>query len=399
MKLAARLDAIAPSATLALNARARKMRAEGRDVLSLTAGEPDLPCPAHIVEALGRAAREGATRYTPVAGLPAAREAVTARYEALGHAVRPEEVILTVGGKQALFNALMCLVNEGDEVLVPSPFWLSYRDMVRLAGGRFVEVPTSKEGSFVPRAEDLAQRLTPRTRAVILNSPGNPTGATIDRTQMEAILEVLAPRDDIALIFDEIYDRIVYPPAEFVSPLDVDPGVRDRTVIVNGCSKTYAMTGLRIGWALAPEPLIRAMSKIQGQTTSNASAPVQHALIAALEGDQGGVETMRAAFEQRRAIATEAMTRIDGLGYFEPRGAFYAFPNVAAHFGKKTSEGQTIESATDLCEHLVAHHDLVIVPGEPFGAPDHVRLSFACDDETLRRGLHRLKKALEDLTA
>lgn len=397
MKLSSRLAAIAPSATLALNARARELKDRGRDVVSLTAGEPDFACPEHIVEALGRSAREGATRYTPVAGLPGAREAVADRYRKLGHAARAENVILTVGGKQALFNALMCLLDPGDEVIVPSPHWLSYRDMVQLAGGRFVEVTTTETDGFTMTAEALERHLTPRTKALILNSPANPTGAVYDRSGLEALLGVISARDDVVLIFDEIYDRIVYPPAEFVSPLDVARDFMPRTIVVNGCSKTYAMTGLRAGWAFGPEALITAMSKIQGQTTSNTSAPVQHAMVAALEGDQSFVETMRTAFERRKRIALDALSRMEGVTCFEPRGAFYVFPDIGALLGRRTPGGEVIESATQLCEYLVSSQELVIVPGEPFGSSRHVRLSFATDEATLSRGLERLGAGLKSL--
>lgn len=398
MKLATRLDAIAPSATLALNARAQELRAEGKDVVSLTAGEPDFACPEHVVEALAKSAREGATRYTPVPGYPWARDAVAARYRALGHTVRADHVILGTGGKQALYNALMSLLDPGDEVIVPAPHWLSYRDMVQLAEGRFVGVPTAESDGFTLSAEALRGHLTARTRAVILNSPANPTGAAYDRRQMEALLEVLRPRPDVVLIFDEIYDRIVYPPHAFVSPLDIDPGFADRTVVVNGGSKTYAMTGLRIGWAVAPEPLIKAMSKLQGQSTSNASAPVQHALVAALQGDQRCVDHMREAFVRRRDRIVHRLRAIDGVTCFEPKGAFYVFPSVERFFGRRTPSGGPVRTATELCEHLVGEQELVVVPGEPFGAPGNIRLSFATDLDTIERGLDRLEAGLASLT-
>lgn len=399
MKLATRLDAIAPSATLALNARAQELRARGHDVVSLTAGEPDFPCPPHIVEALARSARDGATRYTPVPGLPGAREAVAARYRALGHAVDANQVILTVGGKQALFNALLALIDPDDEVIVPSPYWLSYRDMVQLAGGRFIDVPTSESDGFTMSADQLRAHLTSRTKAVILNSPSNPTGGAYDRAQLGALLEVLREAPDVVLFFDEIYDRIVYPPAEFCSPLDLDPDFAGRTIIVNGGSKTFAMTGLRIGWAVGPEPLVKAMSKLQGQSTSNASAPVQHAIVAALEGDQSFVDDMREAFRARRDFVVRELRGMESVTCFEPKGAFYAFPNVGAHFGRVAPDGSVIRSASDLCEYLVASRELVIVPGEPFGAPEHVRLSFATDEKTLKRGLELLSAGLADLRA
>lgn len=399
MKLATRLDAIAPSATLALNARAQELRAQGKDVVSLTAGEPDFPCPEHIVEALAKSARDGATRYTPVPGLPAARDAVAARYRALGRATRAEDVILTVGGKQALYNALMSLLDPDDEVIVPSPYWLSYRDMVQLAQGRFIGVPTAEADGFTMSADALRDHLTSKTRVVILNSPANPTGAAYDRAQMEALVDALRPHPNVVVIFDEIYDRIVYPPHAFVSPLDVAPDFSDRAVIVNGGSKTYAMTGLRIGWAVAPEPLVKAMSKLQGQSTSNASAPVQHALVAALEGDQSFVDRMRDAFGQRRDRIVSRLRAIDGVTCFEPKGAFYAFPNVEAFFGRRAPDGSPIQTARELCEHLVANQELVVVPGEPFGAPGNIRLSFATDMDTIERGLDRLEAGLAALTS
>ncbi len=397
MKLAARMASIAPSATLALNAEAQALRAQGRDVVSLTAGEPDFPCPGHIVEALVQAARDGATRYTPVAGIPQARSAVAERYRPL-LSVETDNVILTAGGKQALFNAMQCLLDPGDEVITPAPYWLSYRDMTMIAEGRFVPIETNESTDFLMSASDLEAKISSRTKLVVLNSPSNPTGALYGREELASLLDVIRAHPQVVLVFDEIYDQIVYPPATFVSPLDLAPDLADRMVVINGGSKTYAMTGLRIGWALAPKDLIKAMSKIQGQSTSNPSAPVQHALVAALQGDQSVVEVMRAAFEVRRDRVGELLAATDGVHCFTPRGAFYAFPNVAAHLGKTSSSGAVIHSAAELCTHLLEACDLVVVPGNPFGAPTNVRLSFATEPEIIERGLERFAAGLAELT-
>jgi len=315
----------------------------------------------------------------------------------MGVEARPAQTVVTTGGKQAIFNAMLCLLEPGDEVLLGAPYWLSYADIVRFCGAEPVVLPTRDEEGFRLRPEQVAEALTDKTRLLVLNSPSNPTGAVYEADALKALLAPLAGRPDLVLMFDEIYDRLTYG-ADFASPLLVAPELADRTVVVNGGSKAYAMTGIRIGWALGPEPLIEAMTKLQGQSTSNASAPSQYGLLAALTGDQGPVETMRAAFERRRDQALDRLAAIEGLSCARPEGAFYLFPRISAFIGKKTPAGQTIRGAKNLSEHLLETEKLVAVPGEPFGSADHIRLSFAVADEVLQEGITRFHRALEALT-
>ncbi|MEM9113811.1 MAG: pyridoxal phosphate-dependent aminotransferase [Myxococcota bacterium] len=396
MRLSQRVGRIAPSATLALNAQAKAMKAAGEDVVSLTAGEPDFDTPPHIVEAIREALARGETRYTAVPGVPELREAIARRYVDLGVDARAEQTVVTTGGKQAIFNAMLCLLEPGDEVILTAPYWLSYADIVRFCGAEPVVLPTRDEDGFRLNPEQLEEALSERTRMLVLNSPSNPTGAVYEDTAMKALLAPLRGRPEVFLMFDEIYDRLVYE-ARFASPLEVAPEFAERTVVVNGGSKAYAMTGIRIGWALGPEPLIKAMTKLQGQSTSNASAPSQYGLLAALTGDQAPVETMRLAFQTRRDAALTDIAGIEGLSCTRPEGAFYLFPRVSAFIGKKTPEGRPIAGATDLAAHLLATEKLVVVPGDPFGSDQHVRLSFAVAERSLKEGLNRLGRALDAL--
>lgn len=386
--LSTRVRQIAPSATLALNQKARELKAEGKDVVSLTAGEPDAPCPSHVTEAVARAVRNGETRYTAVAGIPEVRDAVAERYRAWG--VHADRVILTAGGKQALYNAFLCLLEDGDQVLGFSPYWLSYPDMVALCGGRWRALPT--DSGFLPEAETLDAAIGPRTKAVVLNSPSNPTGAVIPEGRMRALTDVLRKHPHVTLIFDEIYDRLVYPNARFVSPLEVAPDLLNRTVLVNGGSKTYAMTGLRAGWAVAPPELVTAMSKVQGQTTSHASAPIQRGLQAALQGEQSFVTEMVSDLNRRRKALFEGLKHITGIHCPEPKGAFYAFVRL----GPRGMDSDGNPDSRPVCESLLLHHNLVVVPGEPFGGPGHIRLSFAVSDATLAEALSRLQQGLAE---
>ncbi len=398
MQISERLSHVAPSATLALAQRAREMAAAGQDVVSLTAGEPDFDTPPHIVAALKASLDAGRTRYTAVAGTVELRTAIQQRYAARGVPYRLDEIVASTGAKQAIYNGLMAAVDPGQEVVFAAPYWLSYIDMVRLAGGRPVIISTDESQGFRMTADQLAGALGPQTRAVLINSPSNPTGAVYSRDDLAALAEVLRNHPDVLIIADEIYEHLVYETPGFSSILDVAPDFRDRTLVVNGCSKSYAMTGLRLGWAAGPQPLIQAMTKLQGQCTSNPSAPVQDAAIAAITGDHGPVASMVAAFDTRRRRVVDELNAIEGLSCFEPQGAFYAFPNAAAYAGRRRPDGQAIESASDLCQHLLETEGVVLVPGAPFGAPQYFRLSFAADQATLDDGLARIRRGLGRLT-
>jgi aspartate aminotransferase len=395
MKLAQRLSRIHPSATLALNAKARDMKAAGEDVVSLTAGEPDFDTPSHIVDAMKDALDRGETRYTAVPGIAPLRQAVARRYEDFG--ITAEQTVISTGGKQAIFNAALCTLEPGDQVIIPAPYWLSYADIVRFCGAEPVVLPTDESTGFSVRPEQLANAMTDRTRMVIVNSPSNPSGAMLSADDLWGLVSVLRPRDDVWLLFDEIYDRLVYE-GTFTSPFEVAPELAHRFIVINGGSKTYAMTGIRIGYAVGPVELIQAMSKLQGQSTSNASAPSQYGLLAALEGDQGCVETMRQAFLGRRDRMVERLEAMPDVSCYRPHGAFYCFPRVSGLFGRRPPNGRPIEGASDVAAYLLASEKVVVVPGEPFGSPDHVRLSYAVSDDVAAEALTRMARAFAALT-
>lgn len=394
-RLARRMDGIAPSATLALAEKAKQMQARGLDVVSLTAGEPDRSPAAPIIEALCASAQAGQTRYTAVSGIESLRQAIALTIERRdGVSYAPGQIVVSTGAKQAIYNALQCLLDPGDEVVFAAPYWLSYRDMAMLAGGVPVVVQTALEDGFVPQADALDRSLGPKTKVLILNSPSNPTGGAYRRADFEAIALVLRKHPDVYLILDEIYRRFVYEPDADGGLLQVAPDLAERSIVIDGCSKTYAMTGLRIGWAAGPKPLISAMNIIQGQSTSNPCSTSQHAALAALTGSQTWVDEMVETFDVRRRGMVEALSRIPGVRSFLPRGAFYAFPDVSGLVGKKTPDGRVISDGTSFAEYLLEAHQLTVVPGAPFGAPSCIRLSYATDMATINEGLARLEAAV-----
>lgn len=397
MRLAKRLEGVAPSATLTLAQKAKELQAQGRDVVSLTAGEPDFDTPPHIVRALVEALERGETRYSAVAGITELRQALRDIYQRRGRSFGADDVVVSTGAKQAIFNALFALLEPGDEAVILAPYWLSYADMIRLTGGREVVVETTAEAGFAPDPAAIERALSERTRAILLNSPSNPSGAVYDRTQLGQIAEVLRRHPQVVIIADEIYERFIFGGAPFTSILDVAPDLEERTLIVNGCSKTYAMTGLRLGWALGPKALIAAMVKLQGQSTSNTSTPTQYAGLAAITGDQAPVTRMVEAFDRRRQLVMRRLGEIPGVSCFDPRGAFYVLPDVSAHLGQRTPAGQRLEDSAALSAYLLDEHGLAVVPGTPFGAPRHIRLSFATDEATLENGLDRLRDGLARL--
>ncbi|MBK8014745.1 MAG: 16S rRNA (guanine(966)-N(2))-methyltransferase RsmD [Deltaproteobacteria bacterium] len=397
MRIAQRLGAVAPSATLTLNQKAKDLRAQGKDVVALTAGEPDFATAPSIIEAINRSLERGDTRYVAVSGVEELRKAISKHYEATGLAYAPSEIVVSTGAKQALFNAMLCLIEPGDEAIVIAPYWLSYADMVRVAGGEVVTIATAEAAGFLATPAQLEAAITPNTRVLFLNSPSNPAGAVYGRAELEGLAEVLRRHPQVAIISDEIYDRFVYGGQDCPSILAVAPDLKPRTLVVNGCSKTYAMTGLRLGWAAGPKDIIEAMSTIQGQSTSNACAPIQFGAVEAITGDQSIVATMVRAFDERRAFVVEKLRAIKGVRCFDPKGAFYVFPNLEAYVGKKLPNGKTVANADTLAEYLVESQNLVVIPGEPFGAPNNVRLSFATDMATLEKGITRLKQGLEAL--
>jgi aspartate aminotransferase len=400
LKTASRLDPIKPSITLAVTAKAARLKAEGVDVVSFGAGEPDFDTPDHVKEAaraaLGRPSGN-VGKYTDVAGIAPLKAAIAAELGRV-HAttITPEQVLVSCGAKHSLYNLFMALLDPGDEVIIPAPYWVSYPDMVMLAAGKPVIVQTSAEDDFALRPEPLRAAITPRTRAVVLNTPSNPTGACYTPAQIAALAEVVVEHN-LLVISDDIYRQLVYGDARYASIAALGPELAERTILVDGVSKTYAMTGWRIGYAAGPLPIIKAMNKIQGQSTSNPTHVAQVATLAALTGPQDCVETMRQAFDERRLVMLGLLRAIPGVTCREPKGAFYAFPDVSTFVGRKTPAGATLADDVALCDWLVESARVAVVPGSGFGAPGHVRLSYACSRANIEEGVRRLHEALVSL--
>lgn len=400
MKLSRRAQLVKPSPTLAITARAKAMRAEGKDVVSLSAGEPDFGTPDHVKKAGVEAIDSGFTRYTATAGIPELRQAIAEKHRREnGQSYDPaKEILASVGAKHALYNAMQVLVDEGDEVLIPAPYWVSYPDMVRLAGGTPVIVPSLAEDGFVVRAEAIEERITERTAVLVLNSPSNPSGAVYPKEALAKIAEVVRKHPRLVVISDDIYEHLIYTGAPFANILDAAPDLRDRTVVVNGLSKSFSMTGWRIGWALGPAEVIGAMQRIQDQSTSNPSSITQKAAIAALEGGNEFVEKMRAAFDERRRFVERRLREIPGVSCPEIGGAFYALFDVRPLL-EKSFRGESLNGKSQrFCEILLEEFLVAMVPGEAFGAEGFVRLSFATSKEQLEKGLDRLEAFARELS-
>ncbi|MHB8766190.1 MAG: pyridoxal phosphate-dependent aminotransferase [Deferrisomatales bacterium] len=397
MRLSQRALQLKPSATLAIDAQAKQLKARGVDVVGFGAGEPDFPTPAHIADAAVDALRAGDTRYTPVGGTPELRSAICASIARdYGLTYSPSEVTASCGAKHTLFNLFLALLEEGDEALVPAPYWVSYPEQIQVAGATAVILTTREDEGWRIRPEALEAAITPRTKALVLNSPCNPTGAMYGLDDLRAIAEVLRGRD-IVVVSDDIYQRLVYGGARFAGILEAAPELRDRTVIVNGVSKAYAMTGWRLGYAAGPTELIAAMEKIQSQSTSNPTSFVQKAAAVALTGPQECVGEMVRAFETRRNLLVEGLNRIPGIRCAVPPGAFYAFPNTSALYGRRRPNGQEVGSSLDLAGYLLDEALVALVPGGPFGADGHVRLSYATSEASIRKGVERIAAAVARL--
>jgi len=397
LKTASRLDPIKPSITLAVTAKAAKLKADGFDVVSFGAGEPDFDTPDHIKEAARASLDRGVGKYTDVAGIAPLRAAISAEMSRVhGFPILPEQILVSCGAKHSLFNLFLALLDPGDEVIIPAPYWVSYPDMVMLAGGKPVIVDTRAEDDFQMQPEQLAAAVTPRTRAVVLNTPSNPTGAVYSAAAIAKLAEVVVDKN-LLVISDDIYRQLVYGTAKYASIAAVGPELAARTILVDGVSKTYAMTGWRIGYTAGPLAIIKAMTKIQGQSTSNATHIAQTATLAALTGPQECVETMRKAFDERRIAMTQLLRAIPGVDCREPMGAFYAFPNVGTFVGRTTPGGAKLADDVALCDWLVEEARVAVVPGSGFGAPGHVRLSYACSMANIKEGVRRLHEALTSL--
>ena len=395
IKISSRLDPIKPSITLAVTAKAAKLKADGIDIVSFGAGEPDFDTPEHI-KAAARAAldKPGVGKYTEAGGTVALRTAIAAELNKVHKtALTPDQILVSCGAKHSLYNLFMAMLDPGDEVIIPAPYWVSYPDMVMLAGGKPVIIETRAEDDFAVTAAEVRAACSGRTRAIVLNNPSNPTGAVYTRAQIEALAAVVVEKD-ILVISDDIYRQLVYGDAEYVSIAALGPELAARTILVDGVSKTYAMTGWRIGYTAGPLPLIKAMAKIQGQSTSNPTNISQVATLAALTGPQDCVETMRKAFDERRVEMVKLLRAIPHVSCREPKGAFYAFPDLSYYVGKTSPEGSILDDDVQLCDWLVEVGKVAIVPGSGFGAPGHVRLSYACSMANIRDGVGRLGKAL-----
>ncbi len=398
LRISSRLRQVKTSLTLAVSAKAAALRAQGVDVISFGAGEPDFDTPEHIKEAARQAlAGDGVGKYTPVGGLPRLRDAVAVTLnEAHGLTLSPGQIMVSCGAKHSLFNTFMAILDEGDEVIIPAPYWVSYPDMVKIAGGKPIIVESEADTEFRAELEVIRAALSDRTRAIVLNTPANPTGTIYDRARLEAIA-AMALQENIYIISDDIYRSLVYGDTTYTSIAALAPEVAARTILIDGVSKSYAMTGWRIGFTAGPVELIKAMSKIQGQSTSGPTHIAQVAAHAALTGPQDCVSEMRSAFDERRKEMVALLEKIPDVSCVEPSGAFYAFPDLSAYVGKKTPDDKVLFTDVALCEHLVVAGNVAVVPGSGFGAPGYVRLSYACSMDDIRTGVGRLRDTLAAL--
>lgn len=398
VRLARRLGLVKPSPTMAITAKAASLKAAGEDVIGLGAGEPDFDTPEHVKEAAVRAMRAGETKYTPVDGLPALKRAIARKFEREnGLAYGPEQISVGAGAKHVLYNALMASLDPGDEVIVPAPYWVSYPDMVRLAEGTPVIAPTAEEDGFKLRPEALAAAITPRTKWLVFNSPGNPTGAAYGRDEIAALAQVLLDHPHVGVLADDIYEHLVYDNFRFHTIAAVEPALHARTLTINGVSKAYAMTGWRIGFAGGPAALIAAMAKLQSQSTSNPTSISQHAAIAALDGPQDSIAARRAVFQERRDLAVRLLNEAEGLTCPTPRGAFYVYPGCAALIGRKTPEGAVLESDEDVARYLLEAEGVAVVHGAAFGLEPYFRISYATSTEALAEACARIGRATRAL--
>jgi len=396
VKLAARVAKIKPSETLAITAKANALRAEGRDVIGFGAGEPDFDTPVNIKGAAIRAIETGFTKYTPVGGTDELKDAVIAKLKrdnALEYK-RPQ-VVVSCGAKHTLYNLAQALFEEGDEVIIPAPYWVSYPDIVVLAGGRPVIVNTSEADGFKMKPAELKAAITGRTRAVVINSPSNPTGAAYSPAELKELAAVLLDTA-ILVISDDIYEKIIYADFSFANIATVEPRIKDRTIVVNGVSKAYAMTGWRIGYAAGPEQIIAAVNKIQSQNTSNPASISQKAAVEALNGDQAVVGKMVSEFRKRRDVIVQMLNDIPDVKCLSPEGAFYVFPNVSGIYGR-SFKGKKITNSAELIDYLLDEVNVAIVPGAAFGSDDHVRFSYATSLKNIEEGLKRVKNAIAKL--
>jgi len=394
--IASRLSRIKPSPTIAVTTKAAELKAAGMDVIGLGAGEPDFDTPEHIKDAAAEAMKAGETKYTPVPGTVELREAICAKLERdNGLKYTPEMISVGCGGKQTIYNAMMATIDPGDEVVIPAPYWVSYPDITLLAEGEPVFVACPGENNFKLKPEDLDKAITKKTKWVILNSPSNPTGAGYSHDEMKAITDVLMKPENshVWVMTDDMYEYIVYDDFKFVTPAEVEPGLFDRTLTLNGVSKAYAMTGWRVGYAAGPVEVIKAMNKIQSQSTTHTSSVSQAAAVAALNGPHDFVAKNNALFKTRRDLVVEMLNDCEGLSCATPEGAFYVYPSCQGLIGKTTPDGKKIETDGDFVTYLLESEGVAAVQGEAFGLSPYFRVSYATSNEALEEACKRIKKA------
>lgn len=398
MKLADRVNKIQPSPTLAIDAKAKALKAQGVDVVGFGAGEPDFDTPANIREAGKKAIDAGFTRYMAVGGADDLKDAIIAKMKRdHGLEYTREEISVACGAKHTLYNLSQALIQEGDEVIIPGPYWVSYPDQIVLAGGTPVFIMTDESTGFKITPEQLDKAITPKTRYLILNSPCNPTGSTYSKEELEAIGQVLLKHEHVMVVADDIYERLIYDGLKFYNIAQVVPALKPRTIVVNGVSKTYAMTGWRIGYACGPKEIMNAITKMQSQSTSNATSIAQKAAVEALNGPQDTVDAMCVEFEKRRSYIVERLNAMPGVSCFKSNGAFYVFPNFSGCYGKTTPAGKKIENSSDFAAYLLEDAKVALVPGVAFGDDRYARLSYAISMENIAKGMDRIAEAIKNL--
>ncbi len=395
---AERLDRISPSQTIAVATKARALQAAGRNIISLSAGEPDFDTPQNVKDAAIRAIQNGQTKYTDVAGTMELRRAVAAKFKRdSGIDYAPEEIIVSTGGKQVIFNAMLATMNAGDEAIIPTPCWVSYPDIVALADGTPVFVPCGQNNNFKLRAEDLEAAITPKTKWFFINNPCNPTGAAYSKEELRAICDVLLRHPDVWIFTDDIYEKLAYDGFMPATIVQVEPKLRDRTLTMNGCSKAYAMTGWRIGFAGGPLKLIKALDKLQSQSTSNTSSISQAAAVEGLTGPQEFIGEMVEVYRQRRNLVVEMLNQAPGITCAKPEGAFYVFPSIHGCIGKTTKGGAKINDDESFVIALLEEEGVAAVHGSAFIYPGHFRISYATDTESLREACTRIQRFCQGL--
>ncbi|MDF2367737.1 pyridoxal phosphate-dependent aminotransferase [Sneathiella sp.] len=397
--IAESLGRIKPSVTIAVTTKAAELKAAGRDVIGLGAGEPDFDTPDNIKEAAIRAINEGKTKYTAVDGIPELKKAICEKFKRdNGLDYEPSQVTVGTGGKQIIYNALVATLNPGDEVLIPAPYWVSYPDMVLLGGGEPVFVPTTAANGFKMQPADLEAAITPNTKWLIFNSPSNPSGAGYSHDELKALTDVLLRHPQVWILTDDMYEHLVYGDFKFATPAEVEPKLYERTLTMNGVSKSYAMTGWRIGYGAGPVELIKAMAKVQSQSTSNPCSISQYAAVEALNGPQGFIDERAKVFEERRDLVVSMLNQAIGLNCPMPEGAFYVYPSCEGCIGKKTPEGKVIENDFDFVSALLETEGVAVVHGEAFGLSPHFRVSYATSTEALTEACERIQRFCSSLS-